>query len=170
MNGKPLADPNMFPVDSHFQKMARRPGGAPREQALKDGQIAIDQIKSSFGAWLDRELDALFSEIRRGRSANSSNLSWADAAAAHSRHIRDVGTTMGFELVTFIANNLCEIFEVIVAGASTRYEIIDCHIDALLLAKQEQYRHLRPDQFPELDRGLRRMLEVAGDSPTGALK
>jgi hypothetical protein len=84
--------------------------------------------------------------------------------------MRDVGTTMGFELVTFITNNLCEIFEAIIAGASPRNEIIDCHIDALLLAKQEQYRHLRPEQLPELNSGLRRVLEVASNPSSGTLK
>jgi hypothetical protein len=170
MSGKPPDDPAMFFVDSHFQKMARRPGGVPREQALKDAQVAIDKIKLNFGHWLEREMNALMAEIRRGRLANPSDVSWAENAAAHSRHMRDVGTTMGFELVTFITNNLCEIFEAIIAGASPHNEIIDCHIDALLLAKQEQYRHLQPEQLQELNSGLRRVLEVASNPSSGTLK
>jgi len=170
MPAKSNDEPYTFFVDSHFQKMARRPGGAPRDQALKDAQAAIDNIKLGFANWLDREVDALMAEIRRGRLANSGDLSWAETAAAHSRHIRDVGTTMGFELVTFITNNLCEIFEAIIAGASPHNEMIDCHIDALLLAKQEQYRHLQPEQFPELNSGLRRVRELASDPSSGTLK
>jgi hypothetical protein len=170
MSGKPPADPTTFFVDSHFQKMARRPGGMPREKAIEDAQVAIDKIKSDFGHWLERELDALTAEIRRGRLPNCSDLNWAENAAAHSRHMRDVGTTMGFELVTFITKNMCEIFEAIVAGADPRYEIIDCHIDALLLAKQERYRHLRPEQLLELNSGLRRVLEVASNPSSGTLK
>lgn len=170
MAGKRKSDPDMVFVDSHFQKMARRPGGATREQALKDAQVVIDKIKSDFGHWLEREMEALMAEIRRGESANSGDVSWAENAAAHSRYIRDVGTTMGYELVTFITNNLCEIFETIIAGANPQNEIIDCHIDALLLAKQEQYRHLRPEQLPELNSGLRRVLEVANISSNETLK
>ena len=167
-----MDDSNMFLVDSYFQRMARRSGGVPREQALENAQVAIDKIKMSFSDWLDGELEDLIAEIRRGRSVSSGDVSWAETAAMHSRRMRDVGTTMGFELVTFIAKNLCEIFGAIVAGASSRNDMIDCHIDALMLAKQEQYRHLRPEQLPELSSGLRRVLEVASNlnSPEDAFK
>jgi hypothetical protein len=39
--------------------------------------------------------------------------------------------------------------------------MIDCHMDALLLARTEQYRHLTPDQVPEMASGLRRVVELA---------
>jgi hypothetical protein len=162
MPDKPADDANSFLVDSHFQKMARRSGGVPRDQALEIAQNSIDKIKSGFGDWLQTEVDSLIAEIRKGRTASLGDVSWAETAAMHARQIRDVGTTMGFELVTFITNNLSEMFEAIIGGASARNEIIDCHIDALLLAKQDQYRHLRPEQLPELSIGLRRVLETAG--------
>lgn len=164
MANNPTNDPNTFLVDSHFQKMARRAGGVPRNQAMENAQIAMDTIKLSFRDWLDSEIESLTAQIQKGRSAPASDVSWVDAALTHARQMRDVGTTMGFELVTFISSNLCEIFEGIKAGAGARNEMIDCHIDALFLAKQEQYRHLRPEQIPELSTGLRRVLEVANIS------
>lgn len=168
MSDKTKSDANTSIVDTHFQQMARRAGGVPRAQALESAQAAINTIKLNFGDWLDREVKSLTAEISKGKSAKSDDLSWAAAAGIHSRHMRDVGTTMGFELVTFIANNLSRMFEVIVAGgklqhAAIDYEVIDCHIDALLLAKQEQYRHLRPEQLPDLSSGLKRVLEFADD-------
>ena len=170
MAGKPQDDANIFLVDSHFQKMARRTGGISREQALENAQIAIDKIKMGFGDWLDSELDALNAQTRKGKSASAGDVSWAEAAAIHARQIRDVGSTMGFELVSFITNNLCEIFDAIIADAAPRYEMIDCHMDALLLAKQERYRHLRPEQLPELSSGLRRVLEAASSPSTETQK
>ena len=164
MAEKPADDANAFFVDSHFQKMARRSGGVPREQALEGAQNAIDKIRSGFGDWLQTEVDSLIAEIRKGRKASPGDVGWAETSAMHARQIRDVGSTMGFDLVTFITNNLAEMFEAIIAGAGARNEIIDCHIDALLLAKQEQYRHLRPEQLPELSSGLRRVLESAGST------
>jgi hypothetical protein len=166
MPENPADDPHTFLVDSNFQKMARRSGGIPRNQALENAQVAIDKIKLSFGDWLDGEIESLTAEIQKGKLAPAGEVSWAEAATIHARQIRDVGTTMGFELVTFIANNLCEIFEAIVAGSGPRNEMIDCHIDALFLAKQDQYRHLRPEQLPELSIGLRRVLEVS-NTPSG---
>ena len=163
-------DSNTFLVDSHFQKMARRSGGIPREEALENARLAIDKIKLSFSEWLDAETAALIAEIRKGRSASADEVIWAETAVTHARHIRDVGTTMGFELVTFITNNLCAMFEAIIAGATPSNEMIDCHVDALLVAKQEKYRHLRPEQLPELSQGLRRVLEVASNPAIGTLK
>lgn len=157
-------DPHTFFVESEFQRMARRAGGIPRRQALENAQIAMDKLKMSFGDWLDGEIESLTAAINNGKSLPAEDASWAEPAVIHARQIRDVGTTMGFELVTFISTNLCEMFESIIAGAGARMDLIDCHIDALFLAKQEQYRHLRPDQLPELSTGLRRILDVAGAS------
>jgi hypothetical protein len=167
MPTKPASDHKEFLVDTHFQKMARRSGGIPREQAMESAQLAIDKIKLGFGDWLNTEIDSLSSAINGGRNAGPGDTSWAETAAIHSRQIRDCGSTMGFELVTFITNNLSEMFEAIIAGAPSRQEMIDCHMDALHLAKQEKYRHLRPEQLPELSSGLRRVLEAAGQQGEG---
>lgn len=170
MAGEPQDDGKMFMVDSHFQKMARRTGGVTRDQAMETAQMALDKIKMGFGDWLEGELKALIAQLRKVATANPGDVSWAEIAIIHSRQIRDVGSTMGFELVTFITNNLCEILEAIIAGTPPRNEMITCHIDALNLAKQEQYRHLRPEQLPELSSGLRRVLEVASTPAAGASK
>ena len=157
-------DPHLIQVETHFQKMARRSGGISRQQALENAQVAIDSIKLGFSDWLDGEIQSLTAAITKGKSAAAGSIDWAESAVAHARQIRDVGTTMGYDLATFIAGNLCEICESIVAGAPPRIDLIDCHIGALALAKQPQYRHLRPDQVPELSTGLRRIVDVAGGS------
>ena len=167
MASEPQNEGKMFAVESNFQKMARRSGGISRDQALEGAQMAIDKIKMSFGDWLEGELEALLAQLRKSSTASAGDVSWAETAIIHARQIRDVGTTMGFELITFITNNLCEILEAIIAGLPPRNEMIVCHIDALLLAKQEKYRHLRPEQLPELSSGLRRVLAVASN-PTGS--
>lgn len=170
MAGEPQDPGKTFLVDSHFQKMARRAGGIARDQAIESAQMALDKLKMGFGDWLEGELKALITQLRKGSSATPGDVSWAEIAIVHSRQIRDVGSTMGFELVTFITNNLCEILEAIIAGAQPRTEMISCHIDALQMAKQEQYRHLRPEQLPELSSGLRRVLEVVSNPPAGTGK
>ncbi|HWP27023.1 MAG TPA: hypothetical protein VNL39_11825 [Xanthobacteraceae bacterium] len=160
-------DPNTFFVETNFQKMARRAGGVPREQALENARVTLETIKLGFRDWLDGEISDLAAQIRRGRTRHPPDVAWAEAALNHCRQIRDVGGTMGFQLVTFIAGNLCKMLDGIVAGANPSNEMIDCHIDALCLAKQEQYRHLSPEQLPELSDGLRRVLEAAHSSGAG---
>ena len=68
---------------------------------------------------------------------------------------------MDYGLVTFVAENLCKIISAVMTGAPYDKEMIDCHADALLLAKTDQYRALRPDQVPEMASGLRRVVELA---------
>jgi hypothetical protein len=72
---------------------------------------------------------------------------------------------MDFELVTFVANNLCEILDAMKAGAVYDKDAIDCHMDALLLARTEPYRRLRPEQVPEMSSGLRRVGELVSIVP-----
>ena len=76
-----------------------------------------------------------------------------------SRQIGDVTATMRFELLAFVAGSLCELLDSIGAGAEFPVEPIACHLDALSLSARADFRALRPDQVPELTKGLRRVVE-----------
>ena len=107
-------------------------------------------MKPDFVDWLDRELQELSASIEQ-LAANP-----GDAAALERAHqaccqLRDVGATMGYELVTFIADNFCDMLDAIKAGAAYDKDMIDCHMDALLLARTEQYRHLTSRPGPGND-------------------
>lgn len=41
-------------------------------------------------------------------------------------------------------------------------DTVVCHLDALLLARQEPYRHMKPDQVPDLINGLRQVADQIG--------
>ena len=153
-------DPTIFSVDSRFQQLARRPGGVTRERAIESAQRQIEELKTDFGDWLDRELQDLAGSIRQ-LAANPGNAAMLDRAEQACSQLRDVGGTMGYELVSFIASNFCHILDAIKAGAAYDKDMIDCHMDALLLARTEQYRYLTPDQVPEMASGLRRVVELA---------
>jgi len=153
-------DPNVFSVDTRFQQMARRPGGVTRDGAIERAQRQIDDMKTDFVDWLDRELQELAAAVEQ-LDLNRGDMAALDRAHLACCGLRDVGTTMGFELVTFIADNFCGILDAIKAGAPYDRGMIDCHIDAFLLARTEPYCHLRPDQVPEMTSGLRRVVEMA---------
>ena len=160
-----------FFVDSRFEQLARRPGGMPRDEALERAQATIDEIRPSFGEWLDDAAERAQQGDRAKRAARLQRPQLGSYVAyVLCLRIRDVGTTMGFDLVTFVAGNLSEIFEAINSGTDYRADLIDCHIQALLLARQEQYRNLRPEQLPELSSGLRRVAEYAPKSNGHAAK
>jgi hypothetical protein len=150
----------IFFANTRFEKMARRPGGVPREQALAQAQAKIDELKSGFSVWLDQELQELNAALSKVESDFSDKLS-LECAYRNCSQLRDVCAAMGYEIVTFIAKNLCKIIAGIKAGAAYDKDIIDCHINAFVLAKMDQYRDLRPEQVPEMASGLRRVVELA---------
>ncbi len=158
-----------FFVDTHFQKMARRSGGVPRELAIERAQAQVDELKPEGANWLDRELQEFDAAVRQ-IGGNFSDISELDHIHESCCQLRDVGATVGFELFTYIASNLCEILDAIKAGAAYDKNMVHCHVDALLLAIKDPYRNLRPEQLPEMTAGLRRVVELASTSPARLIK
>ncbi len=156
---------NVFYADNRFEKMARRPGGLARAQALEQAEAHIEGLKSDFVEWLDQEMEDLRSILAQ-LDRHPGDAALLEHAYNSCAHLHDVGATMGFELVTFIANNLCNILNAMKAGAVHDKEAIDCHMDALLLSKTEKYRNRRPDEVPELINGLRRVGEIISIVPS----
>ena len=150
----------VFSVETRFQKMARRPGGVSRDKALARAQSNIDELKPEFSGWLDRELQELTVAIRLLES-HPQDVFRIEEAHRRSCQLRDVGTTMGFELVTIISHNVCKILAAIKDGAPYHKDTVDCHLDALVLTSKAPYCHMRPEQVPEMTGGLRRLVEQA---------
>ena len=160
MTETPSANPNVriFSVDTRFHQMAQRPGGVPREQAIERAQSHVDSLKDDFVDWAEREVKALssaFNQIQdEGQTAPD-----LDGIYHRCCQLRDTGTTMGLELITFVADNLCQVLDSIKSGAAYDADVVSCHIHALMLAKQKNYRNLRPDQAIEMTSGLQKILD-----------
>jgi chemotaxis protein histidine kinase CheA len=144
-----------FPVETDFQRKARRAGGVTRNQAVGGAQAQIETLKDEFTDWVKDGLTRLQSAIQLAET-HPANATLIEDAFRNSCELRDIGTTMGYELVTFVANHLCEVLEAIRDGAAYDKVLIRCHLDALQLARQDSYKNVSPDQVPELCDGLRR--------------
>ena len=158
MTKKTEPDARAFFVDTRFQRLARRSGGITREQAINQAQAGIEEARGGFEAWVDTELKELV-ELVKSVGTDRAAADWLDAANFRSRQLRDVGTTMGFELLSFVADSLCDLLDSIAAGAECNMDSVVCHVDALVLSRQEPYRHMQPDQVPDLTKGLRRVVK-----------
>jgi len=157
---KDKGDAVVFSVTTRFETLARRPGGLRREEALERAQSSVEEAAPDFQAWVERELQALMTAAELCDPQAKDIKERAESVALYARRVRDVGTTMGYELLTFVADRLCEMLEAVEAGAEYRRDLVDLHIEALLLSRQERYRHMRPDEVPELSSGLTRMANV----------
>ncbi|HTT48307.1 MAG TPA: hypothetical protein VMG39_09940 [Pseudolabrys sp.] len=154
-------DVRIFYANTRFEQMARRPGGVPRQKAMAQAQAKIDELKSGFNDWLDRELRQLNDALAKVENDLNDNAS-LETAYRNCAQLQSVCAAMGFELVTFVAENLCKIISTMMSGAAYDKDIVDCHINAFLLAKTDQYRAMSPEQVPEMASGLRRVVELAG--------
>jgi chemotaxis protein histidine kinase CheA len=150
----------VFAVNTRFQQMARRPGGVPRDIAIAQAQSQIEEYKADFVDWVERELQELSDAFY---SAKGDNIEEAriDAMYRLCCQLRDTGTTMGLALLTFVSDNLCRVLEAIRSGAPYDPAMIECHLDALTLARKEPYRSMSPDHFPDMTSGLKRVLDRA---------
>jgi hypothetical protein len=150
--------PREFPVETDFQRKARRPGGVTRRQAVGRARAQIETLQSEFTDWLSEGLNRIQAATQLVETYPGNETLIEDAFRS-SCELRDVGTTMGYALVTFVADRLCEILNAVRDGASYDKELVSCHLDALQLARQESYRNVKPEQVPELCNGLRRAAE-----------
>lgn len=164
MTDDPPEEARIFVVETSFQKMARRPGGISRRDAIMHANKKLKDAEPVFDAWLDDELRHLALCVQRIQSDNA-DATTIEATSFRCRQLRDVGTTMNCELVSFIAGCLSDVLDIVAAGARCDKESLKCHADALLLARQKQYRHLKPDQVPELTGGLRRVVKQVAAMP-----
>jgi len=154
----------LFYADTRFERQARKPGGTERKNAIEKAQAAVDDLKVDFGVWIDEEfniLNAALAELE-GDPRDKGALERAHKSCSQ---LRDVGGTMGFQLVTFVARTLCDILDAYIGGSPYDKEVIACHMDAFKLARLEQYRHLQPEDVPEMTAGLLRVVELASIVP-----
>ena len=160
------ADARVFSVDTRFQKLARRAGGVARDKAIEQALAHIEEAKSHFDDWLDGELK-VFAGLMQEIESAAPGADWIKTANFRSQQLRDSATTLGFDLLAFIAGSLCEILDSIEGGSECNRESITCHIESLLLAGQASYRNLKPEQVPDLTEGLNRVVKrVTAPPPT----
>ena len=157
MNKPPDYEAREFHVETKFQQLAKRPGGVSRDQALSNAQASVATLKPGFETWLDDEITHLLKAIPQAGS-DLKERAWMKTADAHSQHLADVSATMGYDFVSYVANNLCLMFDAIRQGADYRRDVMVCHLDALVLGRKDKFRRMKPEDVPELTEGLRRVL------------
>jgi hypothetical protein len=157
--GKPGRPPaRIFPVDTRFQQLARRAGGVSRDRAIERAQSALEDIKPAYEDFLEREVAGLAELVKRAEAGHDEP-GWIETTAFRTRQLRDSAGSLGYELIAFIASSLCELLDSIESGSECNMESIVCHVDALMLARQKSYRRMKPDQVPELTKGLQRVVK-----------
>lgn len=154
-----ISQARVFHANTPFEALARRPGGVSRDKAIENASKEIETVKPEFIFWLKQGVSKLDLAIQE-TWISLEDLDRFDRAIELSITLRDVGTTLGFPLLSFITGNLCEILEAQKQGAAFRKDIIDCHRMALVLSIQDNYRKSSPEELPVLKSGLLDVLTI----------
>lgn len=156
---KSSSDAHLFYADTKFDRTARLPGGVARDEALTRADAEIDALRANFETWVDMALSEIM-RVAKALPKDRADMTAIEALHRNSAYLLDVGTTMGFALITFVAKNFCEVLEAVQNGAAFRKALIECHVSALQLARQDRYRGLRLDQVADMTDGLRQLLRL----------
>jgi hypothetical protein len=129
-----------------------------RNRAIERAEIEIAEVKVEFDEWLSRELAELTTAFEAARD-NPNDPERLAELANRGRQLRDVTATIRLELLSFVAASLCDLLDSVSAETEFPIDSIVCHLDALNLSARPDFRELRPDEVPELTKGLRRVVK-----------
>jgi hypothetical protein len=155
----------IFHTDNAFDRTALSPGGVSAAEAINRAEAAIEEMRPEVEVWFDTAL----AEITRVTGQFRKNQLDPDSFAMLKRnasYLQDLGSTMGFPLITFVAQNFCDVLDTMETGTPASKAMVECHANALLLARQDKYRNLEPAQVAELTEGLRSLLRIASSPRT----
>jgi len=162
MSGKPTPSYREFKVDDNFSRQARTPGGPPRDAALERAKAELARLKPRLENYVKAESERLAAALVAAQARDGDYAVHVGNAYDASRNIRDVAESIGYELIGFIATNLCTVIETADA-ARIEYpaDIIDCHREAFALALSSAYLNKTLDELPELFGGLLKIAKAA---------
>jgi hypothetical protein len=129
-----------------------------RNRAIERAEIEIAEVKVQFDDWLSRELAELTTAFEAARD-NPNDPERLVELANRGRQLRDVTATIRLELLSFVAASLCDLLDSVSGETEFPIDSIVCHLDALSLSARPDFRELRPDEVPELTKGLRRVVK-----------
>jgi hypothetical protein len=129
-----------------------------RNRAIERAEIEIAEVKVEFDEWLSREMTELTTAFEAARD-NPNDPERLVELANRGRQLRDVTATIRLELLSFVAASLCDLLDSVSAETEFPIDSIVCHLDALNLSARPDFRELRPDEVPELTKGLRRVVK-----------
>jgi hypothetical protein len=129
-----------------------------RNRAIERAEIEIAEVKVEFDEWLSREMTELTTAFEAARD-NPNDPERLAELANRGRQLRDVTATIRLELLSFVAASLCDLLDSVSAETEFPIDSIVCHLDALDLSARPDFRELRPDEVPELTKGLRRVVK-----------
>ena len=165
--------PIASPADAaqSLEQLVRVPGGISRSRALQNARVELNRLKPQLTNYIKDECVNLEVALSAAGIAGPHQEASIRNARVASERLRDVAEPMGFLLIALVAKSLCDIFEA-AEEAQIEYPqaVLDCHFDALRLVQQRRYRDLRPQDLPDLTKGLLQAAQLVKKAAASARK
>jgi len=147
--------PDEVDLAERFSRLAQRPGGRPRELAIRRAQAELAHLKPELSPAIGMGCRDLEDALLAMSQNNEDRGPHVEQAYSASQNLRDIAGSLGFSLVGLIASNLCTIFETVsTAGMPYPRHVIACHLQALQLAQAYLHQNKMPPDVEELAKGL----------------
>ena len=146
-------------VESRLSKLALKPGGVSKADAIANASTAIDGLRTDYPDWLEKDLASLQEAIAVANENGGEDRAALDAIYRKAAQIRDLGTSFDFPLITAAADSLCELVYRLIENQAYDSRSIDCHVTALNYLKQPKSQTADDKQSMPLVRGLKALVE-----------
>jgi hypothetical protein len=121
----------VFPLETRFQNMAKRPGGLSRDRAISRAEAAVTRMQSGFKAWFALRLREIGEIVS---TAEYDDAAWAPEALRLAGQIHETAGTLGLQTTAAAAEVLCEIFSAIEARQSRADMHLRGRVEELIVA------------------------------------
>lgn len=156
-------------VQTRFAALASRPNGMSRDEALDRADTFIENIEPKYLEWVERDLAKLTEVVDLIHKAKSMSKEDYQSAYRKSNHIRDLGGTFSYDLITVVADSMSELLFRL--GEAERYDqaALVAHMNALRLVCSSQFKGVKPDAVGDLIGSLQKLVAKYSD-PDAELK
>jgi hypothetical protein len=101
-------DVQKLKVESTFSKKVQQAGGTTKAQAIGRADAVVTRTKPRYHEWVSEYVLILEDLFAKARNSGDFDQETFDAAYLKTAHIRNLGSTFGHEMVTAVADRLCE--------------------------------------------------------------
>lgn len=154
--------------ETNFAKRAKRPGGVKRDEALERAETLIQESEPDYLAAMDADIAEVLKTFTTPKIAEPTDTDVFGTAYSTVSRIRDMGGTFGFHLLTESADSFCTLLDRLsdqkregcALPPARVAEAIHCHVDAITLTRQSEYRNCQPNSAEDLLSGLRHVVDA----------
>lgn len=145
---------------TRFHRLAKRAGGISRDEAIKRSDAFLNSVKPKYLEWVAADIARLELALKGIPGESVLDVSAIEAAYHKARVVRDLGETMGYPLITVVANSLCELLHRFQKAEIYNPAAVDTHFWSLLLVSSTDYEKTSEAATKDLLMGLQKVVEL----------